>query len=137
MPYKDYDRQKANAAAWNKAHPERRKEITTKWKEAHPDKPRETIKAWRKANPEKAARQAKASHVKRAYGLTLEEYEAIMSKGCAITGSTERLHLDHCHATGKVRGALCGKINTAIGLFNEDPRLLRAAAEYLEAHHFS
>ena len=42
-----------------------------------------------------------------------------------------RLHVDHCHATGKIRGMLCHSCNTAIGLFKENPNALRAALEYL------
>lgn len=56
---------------------------------------------------------------------------------CAIcggerTGPGTRLHIDHCHKTGKVRGLLCSKCNTVIGLAGEDPVRLMNAALYLE-----
>ena len=41
-------------------------------------------------------------------------------------------HVDHCHTTGRVRKLLCGNCNTLIGLSGEDPKVLRAAADYLE-----
>lgn len=43
------------------------------------------------------------------------------------------LHIDHDHATGRVRGVLCANCNTSLGLMKDDPSLLRRAADYLEA----
>lgn len=54
--------------------------------------------------------------------------------GRAPTGQGKILAFDHCHTTGKFRGWLCNKCNTAIGLAGEDPAILRALADYLEAH---
>ncbi len=52
---------------------------------------------------------------------------------CEICGTTERrLHLDHCHRTGKVRGLLCTLCNTGIGAFHEDVRVLKSAIKYIE-----
>lgn len=43
----------------------------------------------------------------------------------------ERLHVDQNHVTGEVRGLLCKKCNSAIGLMGDDPQLLAAAVDYL------
>lgn len=52
---------------------------------------------------------------------------------CAICGSTEkRFHVDHSHQTGVVRGLLCGPCNHTLGLMQDEPARLRAAAAYLE-----
>jgi len=50
----------------------------------------------------------------------------------ARSGKTKDFAIDHCHKTGKIRGLLCIKCNTAIGLFQDDPILLRSAVEYLK-----
>lgn len=42
------------------------------------------------------------------------------------------LHADHCHATGAFRGWLCGACNFTLGHAYNDPKRLRALADYLE-----
>jgi Recombination endonuclease VII len=73
----------------------------------------------------------------RRYGLSLEEFRAILERqgnACAICKrSGVRLYIDHCHVTRMVRRLLCGKCNTGLGFFSDDPVRLRAAADYLEA----
>lgn len=74
------------------------------------------------------------------YGLTAEDYERLLEKndGCChicMTRPTEGsvLDVDHCHATGRVRGLLCQKCNKAIGLFADDPIVIEKAAHYVRA----
>jgi Recombination endonuclease VII len=72
----------------------------------------------------------------RRYGLSLQDYRAILARqgmACAICKRSDRpLCIDHCHATGKVRGFLCRKCNLGLGYYDDDPSLLRAATTYLE-----
>jgi len=42
------------------------------------------------------------------------------------------LHLDHDHATGAVRGWLCGPCNRALGLLQDSPERCRQLAAYME-----
>ena len=69
------------------------------------------------------------------YGLTDEKYQAMFKQqagACAICGRTGELHVDHCHASGSVRGLLCTSCNNGLGRFRDSPEILRAAAEYVE-----
>lgn len=49
----------------------------------------------------------------------------------APNGQPSRLHVDHNHSTGLVRGLLCNNCNQAIGKMGDDPDRLITAAEYL------
>jgi hypothetical protein len=53
----------------------------------------------------------------------------------SIKTKLERMHLDHCHQSGQVRGVLCRNCNVALGLMADNPERLRRAAEYLEVKH--
>lgn len=79
------------------------------------------------------------------YGLTREHYEQMRARqggGCAICGRSRGrmfrgkprdLAVDHDHDTGVVRGLLCDDCNVGLGLFVDDPLILRKAAAYVEA----
>jgi len=100
-------------------------------------------KEWIKANPEKAKRSRRNTTLKRVYGITLKEYEKMLTTQgdkCAICKTTSPggagniFVVDHCHTNDKVRSLLCTKCNCAIGLLNEDPALFDAAKRYLQGH---
>lgn len=79
---------------------------------------------------DKHKRKDKATYVRRSYNMTLEEYEYILSLGCAICGDKAE-HMDHSHVTGKVRSGLCSSCNLGLGKFKDDPELLIRAAYYV------
>ncbi len=78
-----------------------------------------------------------AYHLEKTYGLTLEQYYAMLEAQahvCATCGGTDegrRLAVDHCHVTSRVRQLLCGGCNRGLGFFHDDPTLLERAIEYL------
>lgn len=95
-------------------------------------------KAYREANPEVVALTARRHLLKKKYGLTLEAFDAMVAaqKGrCAICREEPQggkpLHIDHCHASGRVRSLLCSRCNTAIGLLRDDPEIALRASTYL------
>jgi hypothetical protein len=122
------------SANWNKTHP---------FCKDCADRPaiRESFKKQRMQNPSKYA----DIHLRRKYGISLEEYEALLASQdgvCAICKKENtqrdwrldrprRMHVDHCHQSGKVRGLLCVRCNNGIGFFRDHPALLTAAIAYL------
>jgi hypothetical protein len=71
------------------------------------------------------------------YGWTVERYNEVLEEQdyrCKICGkypNKTALAVDHCHETGKVRGLLCTKCNTGLGLFCDSPELLIKAFRYI------
>lgn len=78
--------------------------------------------------------------LKRKFGISLEEYEALANAQdfkCAICQKDQsefkiKLAVDHNHETKAVRGLLCKDCNTGIGLFKDNPSLLLSAINYLK-----
>ena len=73
---------------------------------------------------------------KHLYGLEHDEYVAMYAAQngrCAICREPEqkRMHVDHDHATGAVRGLLCQACNYLLGFARDDPDRLTQARLYL------
>ena len=86
-------------------------------------------------------RADRAGHLKRKYGLTIQQYDTLLAEqggGCAICGRKPRpdisLHVDHDHETGRLRGILCFRCNNALGDYDDDAALLQQALGYLMSH---
>lgn len=99
---------------------------------------------WYMKNRERGLRWRKNGHLKRTFGITLEEYEDMLEKQdrkCAICESTsggnsqygeKKLAVDHDHDTGKVRGLLCENCNRSLGMMRDSVELLGKAIVYLK-----
>lgn len=92
------------------------------------------MREWMRKNPIRK----KQYDLKKLYGITLVEYEALLVEQdgkCAICGQKDEhfnLAVDHCHGTNTVRGLLCSLCNRGIGMFRHSPDLLMRAVEYLK-----
>lgn len=91
---------------------------------------------WKKDHPERA----RSNNLRYQYGITIDDFEKMLEaqRGCcAICGEPpaqgKKLVVDHCHQEGHVRALLCNACNTGIGLFEERPERLIAAARWLTA----
>lgn len=98
----------------------------------------ECCAAYHQKNRAKILPRLRRNGLARNYGITVERYEEMfLAQGglcflCRKPESGVSLAVDHCHESGAIRSLLCKRCNTALGLMNEEPALLRAAAEYLE-----
>lgn len=123
------------AARWDKANPERRREIGRKSREKWKDKRRATTMRWRSKNVDRIKTWRRRRQLAK-YGLTPADFDRIVqAQGgtCAVCrGKMDPPNVDHCHATGQVRGILCIQCNKGIGHFADSPGRMRAAAEYVE-----
>jgi hypothetical protein len=79
----------------------------------------------------------------RKYGLTRPEYDSLVTKQdgrCGICGTSEvrrgdyRWCVDHDHSTGKIRGLLCFRCNSAIGLLDDNIGTAEKLVAYLREH---
>lgn len=73
----------------------------------------------------------------RKYKITMHQAEVLTEqKHCHICNSLfenfKNQHVDHCHATGKIRGVLCVKCNIGLGAFMDSSVNLQKASMYLE-----
>ena len=120
------------------------------WARKNPERAAKRVREWHEQNPDKAIAHRQKSYAsgkwreqnyKRSYGITMAQVEEMherQSGKCAICGTDKPggrkakfLYVDHDHKTGVIRGLLCNRCNTSIGLFKDDPKLLMSAACYL------
>lgn len=88
---------------------------------------------------EKGKRYIKDEYLRRLYNITIDEYNSLFEKQngrCAICGThqselTRKLAVDHSHKDGTIRGLLCSKCNTALGLVNENLDIIYSMIDYI------
>lgn len=84
----------------------------------------------------------KSKYLKRNYGIYIDEYnEMLVSQNFSclicqkhISNFKNGLSVDHDHISGKIRGLLCFKCNSALGLLFDNRESLIRAIEYLDEH---
>lgn len=83
-------------------------------------------------------REGREGNRRRLYGVSVEDYALLLSVQdglCAICTTPYEeafpLHVDHDHATGRVRGLLCFSCNSILGNARDSREVLEAAIYYL------
>ena len=113
----------------------------------NPEKKKQRSKEWyhrvKAEQPNKFPKQRREAKFKRVYGITTDEYLEmlqIQNYKCVTCGKEheetdqEKLRVDHCHTTGKVRGLLCHHCNISLGLLKENIQVLESLKAYVLKH---
>lgn len=134
------ERVRENARLYYKKNADEIKAKAKAKRAQNPESSRRAVKKWQEQNPEKHRRSYKNWHLKKKYGVTIEQYEAMLLQQGGVCAICKKppvegvcLSVDHNHQTGEVRGLLHSSCNLGIGNFEEDPQLMRNAADYIEA----
>jgi hypothetical protein len=112
---------------------------TTAYKKANRQRMNAARRESRKRQTLRGSKWALEDMLRARYGITVADLDALTAKQeglCALCGEPpkfgKRLHIDHSHETGRVRGLLCLQCNAGLGQLRDDPALLRRAIAYLE-----
>lgn len=76
----------------------------------------------------------KEHHNQTNYGISTEEADEIKAIGCYVCGTEENLCVDHNHETGKVRGCLCKRCNSALGFLDDNILKVRELYRYMKLY---
>lgn len=129
----------AKRAAWYAENAEGEKARVKEWQQANAERVNAATRERRRSPA--AKRAARDGHLRRKFGITVEQYEAMLDEQggrCAICRRephpTISLHVDHDHDCGHLRGLICFECNAGLGKFRDRADQLRAALDYLDRH---
>lgn len=135
---------------WEAAHPEEVKAAKRRRYAETKERDREKRKVYMQANRDrylahnrrnyrkrKADGRVRAYRLRVDYGITVEQYDAMLAEQgnacpiCTRSFEDERVRpvVDHCHDTGRVRGILCNGCNLHLGWTEQ---FTQAIAAYLK-----
>ncbi len=147
-----YEKKLLASREWKKRNKEKVASYQKEWRENNIDKRKEAKKEGYESNKERAKTHNKEfitknplyhvnKHLQSTYGISLEEYTELLEKqnhqcaGCGIEATKtprQKLYVDHCHKTEKVRGLLCQHCNTALGMAKDSIETLSKLISYLK-----
>ena len=128
------------------------REMAKDWYLRNTDKAKSKYREWRKDNPDavkeyRSKNRAKAyqQELMRKYNVDSDWFEQQIKRQdgkCECCGKQFEIgnkhttpHLDHCHKTQQVRGILCNRCNSVLGLCEDDADLLASLERYLRKCH--
>lgn len=122
-----------------------KKEKARKYNLEYKKKNKEELKRkrpkYREKNSFKISQQVRERKFRNRYGITIAEYNLLCASQdfcCAICEEQvifpKTLNVDHDHASGEIRGLLCGSCNRGIGLLKDKKEIVKRAFIYLEEH---
>lgn len=139
MPTRDRTKRLAQKKRYRETHQDEIKAYQLQRRTLNPELVRTELRRHRELHPESVTIGNLRTACKRR-GITEDAYYEILIEQdglCAICREepgARRLHIDHDHDTGRVRGLLCFNCNSGIGKFHDEPDKIEAAAEYVRKH---
>ena len=141
MPFKDPEKRREYHRQWMESRPGKQKQYDeTRWAE-HRDRLLPIKRAKHTQRRKDGIHHAEWLRYK--YGITREQFFLLLTSqdgkcgnpGCRVgtPGGRGAWHVDHDHATGKIRGLLCSDCNLALGQLKDDPQRILGLRSYLEA----
>lgn len=94
-------------------------EQQARYRSRHPDRIQDQKRRYRAEHPLTPEQYRKRS-LRQRYGITVEDYDRMLEEQgghcalCPAVPGVRRLHVDHDHVTGRVRGLLCLPCNGAV-----------------------
>jgi len=82
---------------------------------------------------------ARERYLRKTYGITSLQYDKLLESHdgrcwiCNRLPKKRRLHVEHDHRTGRIRGLADFRCNLLLQHAHDDSAILRRAAEYLES----
>jgi hypothetical protein len=115
---------KQRSRRWYERNRERAIADSKEWATKNHAKRRSIMAKWRKNNPTKIRDMS----LRYKYNMTSEQWETLFAaqgRQCALCASTEPggrgfWHTDHDHSTEEVRGILCNRCNTTLGVYETE-----------------
>lgn len=103
---------------------------------------RKNLSSMKEENPGRVRKMNSIRARKLNYGLSKEAYANLLTEQegrCALCGeefsslnNKRKIHVDHCHVTGRLRGLLCFSCNVGLGNFKDSKMRLLLAIRYLQ-----
>ena len=124
MPYKDKEENKKYFQEYYKKN----KSILDEYRKEYRASNKELEKIWQDNYRKNSVRKRRQYVIKSRYGLSEDDYQKMLvnqDNRCACCGGVfiKTPHIDHCHTTGRVRGLLCAKCNTGLGVYEKNKEL--------------
>jgi len=116
---------------------DKRKAKIDKARKAYSAKNKEKLRTWHRDWMKSNRSKIRAYQMQKDYGLSIEQFDALLTSQSGKCAICKRLfinlrnEIDHDHVTGLVRGILCQKCNTLLGMSNDSPEILLNAVSYL------
>ena len=128
------------SADWQRENREKHNANARQWRANNPNESREASRKSQAKRRRERPDTVKREKVRSKYGLSDRQLDELYERsgGCCeacgvelTEGGNKKACIDHDHQTGIVRGLLCTRCNTALGMLDDDPQKISLLSTYL------